>query len=136
MADICIEKKGSTVGGVRFRLDWWDESYNDRDEPPTENDPGYHVSDWVGYMTGKNDLGYKVVLPFQWHHVNPFNQIVLPIQPRWISVEIEFWQPHNVINKVDNVVLTSKCVPEPSSFVALLLGIFSAAPVATRLRSK
>jgi hypothetical protein len=120
---ISIDVKDDAVGGVRFRLDWWDETpYNQWPNPPSETDPGYHVTPWVEYTSAQ---GYGVTFTY----VNPFDNYHLllgeeqPVQPKWISVEIEFLQPSNVINRVDSVVLTSKCVPEPPTTAALLAGL-------------
>ena len=58
----------------------------------------------------------------EWVSVNPFDRVVLPIQPRWVSVEVRLVQAYGEIVWLDNVVLTGKCVPEPSSLLALLSG--------------
>ena len=121
---ISIDVKHNQEGGVRFRLDWWDETYNTWNEAPTTTKPedGYHTTDWVQYLRSE---GYS----WQFKYVNPFDRFELRdptgkrVQPRWISVEIEFLQPDNVINRVDSVVLTSKCVPEPSVLVAMMSGL-------------
>lgn len=115
-ADIAILVKDGATGGVRFRLDYWDESYNEQDEPPVTTDPGagYFVTDWVEY-TSSQETWFTTV--------NPFNQVLLPIQPRWVSVEIEFLQPAGSFNLVDNIILTSKCVPEPGTLMLLASGL-------------
>ncbi len=113
---------------VSFRLDWWDERYNGEcnptllpyyfGQPPAAGDPalGYYVSEWVTIpLAGAPAL--------QWQVVNPFNRILLPIQPRWVSVEMTYVQPAGVSVWVDNVNLTGQCVPEPSSLLVLLGGI-------------
>lgn len=114
--DIAVLVKDNETGGVRFRLDYWDESYNSWEQAPTTTDPllGYYVTDWVEY-TSAQELWFTTK--------NPFDRVVLPIQPRWVSVEIEFLQPAGVINMVDNVVLTSKCIPEPSVIASLAMGL-------------
>jgi len=112
---------------VAFRLDWWSEAYNLVTDPATlpyysgplaaGSDPaqGYYVSDWVSF-----DLSH---LPsMQWSTVVPFDQVLLPIQPRWVSLEVVYVQPTGVSVWLDNVTLTGKCVPEPSSLLALLGG--------------
>lgn len=113
-ADIALLTKDHSTGGVRFRLDYWDEIYNGQNEAPAITDPGYHVTDWVEYKSNQE---------FWFTTVNPFDRIVLPIQPRWISVEIEFLQPPGTVNLVDNVTLTSKCVPEPGAIASLATGL-------------
>ena len=119
---------------VSFRLDWWDERYNGEcnptllpyyfGAPPAAGDPalGYYVSDWV-------TVPLAGVPALSWQTVNPFNQILLPIQPKWVSVEVTFVQPNGVSVWLDNVNLTGKCVPEPSGLLLLLGGV---APFAFR----
>ncbi len=108
---------------VSFRLDWWSERYNTVDDPrqlpfyvgppPAQADSaaGYFVSDWVTYrFTGP---------AFEWVSVNPFNQVLLPIQPRWISVEVVYNQAAGEAVWLDDVVLTGRCVPEPTGLACL-----------------
>ena len=72
-ADIAILVKDGATGGIRFRLDYWDESYNDQNEAPTTTDPalGYYVTNWVEY-TSAQEIYFTTM--------NPFPQVVLPIQ--------------------------------------------------------
>jgi len=112
---------------VSFRLDWWDERYNDVTDPTTlphylgpplaGSDPhaGYFVTDWVTYS-------FSGVDQLRWVAVKPFDELLLPIQPRWVSVESVFIQPAGVSVWLDNVVLTGKCVPEPASILGLIGG--------------
>lgn len=112
---------------VSFRLDWWSEAYNQVTDPTTlpyynpplvsASDPaqGYYVSDWVTY----NLAQYPAL---QWVTVNPFAEVLLPIQPRWVSIEVMYVQPTGVSVWLDNVTLTGECVPEPSGLLALLGG--------------
>jgi hypothetical protein len=127
-ADIAVLVKDGATGGVRFRLDYWDESYNSWNVAPTTTDPaqGYHVTDWKEYTSNQE---------FWFTTKNPFDRIILPIQPRWISVEIEFLQPSGAINLVDNVILTSKCIPEPGAMASLVAGLMGLVGV-TRFRRK
>ncbi|MBP6965591.1 MAG: hypothetical protein KBC96_14435 [Armatimonadetes bacterium] len=116
---------------VSFRLDWWDERYNAESNPtllpyylggPRDADPqlGYFVSDWV-------TISLANYAALDWQTVNPFDRILLPIQPRWVSVEAVYVQPDGVGVWLDNVNLTGQCVPEPSGIALLLGGI---APIA------
>lgn len=120
--------------GIWFRLDWWDETHNDvvdpsglphyAGPPPATSDPavGYFVSDWVFYSFAGIPQG-------QWSTVNPFDQVRLPIQPRWVSVEATYLQAPGESVWLDNVLLTAECVPEqppvpePSGALIMLTGI-------------
>jgi len=125
---------------IAFRLDWWDETYNSVSDPrnlpyylgppPTGPDPaaGYYTSDWVGYEFAGSPA-------FQWTTVNPFKNTLLPIQPRWVSVEVVFTQAPGEAVWLDNVFMTGRCVPEPSSLAALL-GLCTAVPAAVKLRRR
>jgi len=68
--------------------------------------------------------------------VNPFDQIYLPLQPRWVSVEIEFLQAPGEAVWVDNVWVTGECVPEPGSILAMLAGIGSLLGSARYMRKR
>ena len=114
--------------GISFRLDWWDERWNTvtdptglphyAGQPPAGSDPavGYFTSDWVTYSFAGIPQG-------QWSTVNPFNQIYLPLQPRWVSVEVNFLQAPGEAVWLDNVWVTGECVPEPAGILAMLAGI-------------
>jgi len=126
---------------ISFRLDWWAETYNGIDDPSVlpyglgapwpSGDPaaGYYVSDWVTY-------DFASIASGQWATVNPFNQILLPIQPRWVSVEVLYNQGVAETVWLDNVILTGRCVPEPSALVALLGGLGSLVGAGWRARRK
>lgn len=112
---------------ISFRLDWWAESYNQVNDPttlpyysggPRDADPalGYYVSEWVTVPLAQ-------FAALDWQTVNPFNRILLPIQPRWVSVEATYVQPSGVSVWLDDVTLTGQCVPEPSSLLALIGGM-------------
>lgn len=111
---------------ISFRLDWWDPCFNNIEDPtclpnyegpPVQSDPscGYYTTDWVTYT-------YDNIPAFQWVTVNPFDRILLPVQPRWVSVDIIFDQAAGESVWLDNVVLTGQCVPEPSGMLILLSG--------------
>lgn len=121
---------------ISFRLDWWDPCFNCIDDPtalpyyagppPPVSDPklGYYTSEWVTYTFA----GYPARV---FRLVNPFDQILLPIQPRWVSVEVLYDQQPGESVWLDNVMLTGACVPEPASGLVLLTGI---APVLWTLK--
>ncbi len=136
MADVTWSGFVASDASISFRLDWWDESYNAECNPtllpyyfggPRDADPtlGYYVSDWV-------TVSLAQYTALDWQTVNPFNRVLLPIQPRWVSVEMTFVQPNGVSVWVDNVTLTGQCVPEPSGLLALFGGI---APLLLGVRS-
>ena len=127
MADVTWSGFTASDASVSFRLDWWAESYNEVNDPtklphylggPGEADPalGYFVGDWV-------TVSLAQYAALDWQTVNPFNRILLPVQPRWVSVEMTYVQPAGVSVWVDNVTLTGQCVPEPSGLLALFGGI-------------
>lgn len=128
MADIrCVWAPGDPghpTSRISFRLDWWGTNWNDVEQgqlPPAE-----YYSNWITYSFTDNAI---------WRTVNPFaNDIwVLRdatgklIQPRWISVEILIDQAPSEFVWVDNVILTSKCIPEPMSMVLGIMGLGSVA---------
>ena len=136
MAEITWSAWDAQYAAVSFRLDWWDPIYNTVSDPttlphyfgapPAGSDPqvGYFTGNWVtAPLAGTNEK--------QWVTVNPFNQVLLPVQPRWVSVEVKFTQPEGVSVWLDNLNLTGQCVPEPSGLLIMLTG---AAPLALTLR--
>jgi len=126
---------------ISFRLDWWDVRYNDIADPiqlpyylgppPDVSDPvaGYFVSDWVTY-------DFVSIPSGEWVTVNPFNQIFLPLQPRWVSVEVVYNQGIAETVWLDDVILTGRCVPEPSALVALVGGLGSLLGAGWRARRR
>lgn len=105
------------INGIRFRLDFWSDAFNSVNDPTTLPAPT-SVTDWVQY-TG-TDFNAD---PTKWNTVNPFNRLALDFQPRWASVEIQFMQPAPAdIIRVDNVILTSECIPEPSTILLVACG--------------
>lgn len=112
---------------ILFRLDWWSEQYNSVNNPemlphylgppPAGSDPGvgYFVTEWVAYS-------FLNIPGFQWTLVNPFDRILLPEQPRWISVEVLYVQASGESVWLDDVILTGRCIPEPSSLASLIGG--------------
>jgi len=140
MADITWQGWEPSGSAVSFRLDWWDEKYNGVAEwqnlpyavgpPPAGSDPaaGYYTTDWVTFSLA-------TVRPGEWVTVNPFNQVQLPIQPRWVSVEIVYTQAPGETVWLDNVILTGKCVPEPSAMLSIV-GLCGSLAAGMRLRKK
>ncbi|MCL5103824.1 MAG: hypothetical protein M1133_06875 [Armatimonadetes bacterium] len=124
-ADINLTNLKGTLplnSGIRFGLDWWDESFNSSNTPPTAPVSG---NLWLDPIYFKDIPGYQAG---SWVTVNPFNQdntLFKNFQPRWVSVEIEFIQDPAEIVWVDNVILTSRCVPEPMSVMLGFLGLGS-----------
>lgn len=110
--DIAGDPSGDSGGGVRFQLEMWSASFNSIDDPgllPVATDS----TGWVEYTN----------LDSAWSTFNPFDEIILDYQPRWVRVNIEFMQPPETFTFVDNVTLTAVCVvPEPTTLLLLGLG--------------
>ncbi len=98
-------------GGIRFRLDLWGEEYNGEDNPNNLPMPTAYTN-WVEYPDPAE----------VWTTVNPFNQLLLGYQPRWVSVEIQFLQPLGTITYTTNVILSPQCDPQPATMTLLRLG--------------
>ncbi|MDH7602260.1 MAG: PEP-CTERM sorting domain-containing protein [Armatimonadota bacterium] len=140
VADITWQGWEPSNSAVSFRLDWWDERYNSVSNweqlphaigaPPAGSDPaaGYYTTDWV-------TIRLAGTRPGEWITVNPFDRTQLPVQPRWVSVEITYTQAPGETVWVDNVILTGKCVPEPSSMIGLV-GLCSTLVAGFRIRRK
>jgi hypothetical protein len=131
MADIRVVGD-HTWSTVKFKLGYWDTNYPTmpivpiQDELPIFPTSGFQWTPTAQY--GFTEIG-------TWYTVNPFNQITLPIQPRWLVVFVEFNQAPGEVLWVDDLVLTAKCIPEPSSMIALVVGLTSIAGC-RRLRRK
>jgi len=107
---------------VQVGFDWWDRM--------TLPKPG--PGDTVGY--------HYVVLDRHYQSLNQWTQVVVPydwvnVQPRWVSIEIYYFACIGVnYAAVDTTEFWGKCVPEPSSLIALFGGLVSAGLVLRRRR--
>lgn len=115
----------SSNSTVKFQLGWWDTDFPEKPENlPLEG--GKPVFPTSGFQ-----LTDPVVCTFAepgiWYPVNPFNRILLPSQPRWMIVYVEFGQVDAETVWVDDLVLTGKCIPEPASIALGVLGLGSVA---------
>ncbi len=121
MADIRVIGD-HTDSTLTFQLGWWDT--NDDPMPTLDLAGGKPVFPTTGF-----ELSDPVVCTFDapgvWYTVNPFDQIRLWKQPRWIVVYIEYGQAPGEAVWVDNVILTGKCIPEPAGVVVLMSGLVS-----------
>jgi hypothetical protein len=85
-----------------------------------------------------------VVLPQQYRSLNQWTLVAVPFdwaglpgnnQPRWVSIEIYFYGCTQIdYAAVDSMEFWGKCVPEPSSLIALFGGLVSAGLVLRRRR--
>jgi hypothetical protein len=104
--------------------------------------------DWWDYMGDVKPVGpapYEELLPMQFKSVGQWTRFSVTYdwwdkpgqthQPRWISLEVGFFgcSGTGFEAAVDDMVLISRCVPEPSSLVALS-GLFGIAGLAWRRR--
>lgn len=104
-------------GYVMVGFDWWD---TDSSTKPSGPAPYWEI------------LPTKYYSPNQWTRISvTYDWAGKPgptQQPRWTSIEIYFYGCAGTGNEagVDDIVVTSRCVPEPSSTMALggsLLGL-------------
>jgi len=80
----------------------------------------YHWTEWE-YMTFDDASQTADTWVREW---NPFNRMSIDdFQPRWMSVEVEWLQPYNYNIAIDNVRLTSQCVPEIPAVLLAPLGL-------------
>ena len=130
MADSDIDLQNEAK--VSFRLDYWGEDQNDVNDPNLLPSPlGY--SEWVPYQF----TSFTNYQKNTWLTVNPFNrnsELFAIFQPRWVSLEISIEQSATDRVHLDNVILTSQCVPEPCTM--LLLGTGLAGFVGYKKKSK
>ena len=117
---------------VTFKLGWWDINYPTMPIVPIEG--GLPVFPAAGFQW-TDPVQHHFDLPGTWYTVNPFEQILLPEQPRWLVVFVQFDQAPGESIWVDNLVLTSKCSPEPASVVALMSGLVGLAGFLKRRRA-
>jgi hypothetical protein len=122
MADIRV-MGDHTDSTATFRLGWWDTDYPIMPTLPTEN--GKPVFPATGFEWS-DAVQCTFAEPGVWYTVNPFDRIVLPDQPRWIVVLVEYGQAPGEAIWVDNLLLTGQCIPEPSSLGVLIAGLVSA----------
>lgn len=97
-------------------------SYTSKNGPVKAHAKGnYRYTDWTEYVFQDN-VGPQSA----WATYNPFNEMYInDCQPRWVSVEIEWLQPAGHMTAIDNIKLTSKCVPEFPAAALAPLGLFA-----------
>lgn len=131
-ADISVLLKDGATGGVQFTVGYLGEDYNtvnDRQLLPAvsqqQGTPWNWLTPWN--HTSSQSFYFTKVHPYESHLVNEHvawdRSVVLPVQPRWIVVKVDFWQPNNAINMVDNIWFTSRCIPEPGAMASLAAGL-------------
>jgi hypothetical protein len=122
MAEIRVIGDYST-SMVTFQLGWWDTK--DDPKPTLELVGGKPAFPAAGFELSK-PVTCTFDAPGTWYSGNPFDQIQLREQPRWIVVYVEYKQAPGEAIWVDNLVLTAKCIPEPSGLAVLMAGLASA----------
>jgi hypothetical protein len=121
MADIRV-MGDHTDSTLTFQLGWWDTDYPIQPTVPIEG--GLPVFPSTGFQWSQA-VECSFADPGVWYTVNPFDRILLPEQPRWLVVLVGFDQASGETIWVDNVVLTSNCIPEPMSLVLGIIGLGS-----------
>lgn len=113
------------TGYVKIGFAWWDTYWGDT--KPIGNAPQWEVLS-ANYTSPDTWTTYEVT--YDW-----LNKPGATWQPRWTAVEFYFWGCTNGNDAgVDSVSVTSRCVPEPSSILALAGGIMGLAGFARRKR--
>lgn len=104
---------------VQVGFDWWDRITDPR--PIGFSDPDYHY-EVLPQEFQSEGAWTQVSVPFDWAG-KPGNN-----QPRWVSIEIYFFgcTQTGFEAAVDDMSFTAQCIPEPSSLIVLLGGLFSA----------
>jgi hypothetical protein len=93
---------------VMVGIDWWDYMGNTK---PTGSAP--HETWLPTHYTGDGAGGWNsFYVPYDFQ----------TIQPRWISIEWAFFSNGSEVS-VDTTCLQSKCIPEPSSILAVCCGL-------------
>jgi len=90
-------------------------------------DPGApnYVYEPIGQITNMNSGGWKF-----WS-----KDVVLPVQPRYLSLHFDFtYFSGTGLNIIDLVDLQGKCIPEPTSLLALATGLLGVLGVVRRRR--
>ena len=91
-------------GYIQIGFDWWEYM---GDQKPVGDAPYFEI------------LPEELTSPNQWTRYT-FSYEWLDSQPRWTSIEIYFFGCTDGNEAgVDSIVVTSMCIPEPSSLVAL-----------------
>lgn len=117
---VTFELYTAGAGHIQVGFDWWDTFDSTK---PVGSAPYWEILPTQYYSPNE---WTTVSVTFDWLG-KPGSQ-----QPRWTSIEIYFYGCSGTGNEagVDNIVVTSQCVPEPSSLLVLggsLLGLAGAA---------
>jgi|GEM_PF-1253444 len=121
MADIRVVGDHANSNAI-FQLGWWSTNYDT--QPAVDIVDGVPVFPTTGFQW-TDPVVCGVDSPGTWYTVNPFNRVLLPEQPRWLVVMVRFDQMPGETLWVDDLKLTSKCLPEPMSVALGVLGLFS-----------
>jgi hypothetical protein len=114
---------------VKVGFDWWDVNDQDKPLPGSTADHEYWLADEFRSVGEWKQFD----VTFDWASIPDIKNR----QPRWISIEFAFYgcsgQDHEAA--VEDIVLHSKCVPEPSSMLAFAGGLFGFFGYVRRRRS-
>jgi len=111
IVDLTASVKFGGDGKISLRLGYW----NLKPENEPTGDPDVYTK-WVTYEEEDFPDG-------KFHEVNPFSRITWNWQPKWIKLEVSFDADSDQKIEVDDLKLTAKCVPLPSSVLFLLSGL-------------
>ncbi|MBI2842580.1 MAG: PEP-CTERM sorting domain-containing protein [Armatimonadetes bacterium] len=116
----------SGTGSLQVGIDWWDNNDQERPRPGTPADHQEILPD--RYVSEGQWTQYTLTYDFQG---KPGNN-----QPRWVSLEFYFNGCTGTGNAaaLDEIVFQSRCVPEPSSLIAMMSGVAGFAGFAWRRR--
>jgi hypothetical protein len=106
--DLWFEVYSEADAYVQVGIDWWDYMGDDK---PTGDAP-HNVWFDEHYVGGTGGTWQEYYIPYDF----------VDKQPRWVSIEWSFF-PDGGLVAVDTTCLQSRCIPEPSTILAMCCGL-------------